>query len=162
MSLQPLIVGIGSHHGDDQLGWRVVQLLQQEQEDPPGLTTLCCDRSLFDWWHLASSAKQVIFVDALNVGLEPGQVRRLVINRGEQGAELSALSSHGIGLAQAIALGQQLDVLPAQVVIWGAQLTQSDAANPMSVTMEQAARRLANEILELEYGIRSSISMPPV
>jgi hydrogenase maturation protease len=116
-----LILGIGSPFGDDSLGWQAIdgliergleQMLtphevKMEKADRPGALLLERMRG-FDC---------VILIDALLGGYEPGRVRALNIEEIAQGDSL--LSGHGLGVAEALALGEVLGDLPGELHVLG-------------------------------------------
>jgi hydrogenase maturation protease len=117
------IIGIGSPFGDDQAGWLAIDNLQEEpwvkaqvaagiltlqKRDRPGM-------SLLEHLH---SYDHVILIDAvISARHAPGMLFKL------QSEELVLLefptSSHGFGIAEVLALGETLGLLPKQLDIWG-------------------------------------------
>ena len=118
------IIGIGSPFGDDQLGWKAVETIRRSgllDSVPQGrVSTHTCDRPGSGLLTLMEGARLVILVDAMRSGATPGTVRRLEKGDMEDGVRL--LSSHGFGVASALALGDVLGVLPCQWVCYGVEL----------------------------------------
>lgn len=119
-----LILGIGSPFGADTLGWGAVEALAQsglaeqfpglelhfEQSDRPGSRLLT----------LLGQAAAAIIIDAMHSGLPAGCVRRFVAD--ELTAESGLLSTHGFGIADALALGRTLGGLPGEIVVLGIEM----------------------------------------
>ncbi|SEA20972.1 hydrogenase maturation protease [Thiothrix caldifontis] len=121
--MKTAIIGIGSPFGDDQAGWLALDALQQEtwvkaQEAAGILTLQKLDRpgmSLLEHWH---GYDHVMLIDAvISTQHAPGMLFKL------QPEELALLefptSSHGFGIAEVLALGETLGLLPKQLDIWG-------------------------------------------
>lgn len=99
-----LIAGIGSPHGADRLGWAVIDALRA-QALPPSVKLLACSLPT-ELTPLLLSSARVIVVDALLGAGPAGAIHRL------RAAELPGtalrLSSHGVGLADAVLLASAL------------------------------------------------------
>jgi hydrogenase maturation protease len=141
------ILGIGSPFGDDQLGWKVVDHIRQQAHwNPHAVTFECLDRpgltllSYFDHRH-------VFLIDAVQSEQAPGTLHHL---EGEQiGTINPTLSSHGIGLAQSIALAQSLDRMPASLAFYGIEAhPQYFQSGTLSAQVRDAIPRLGQQITE--------------
>lgn len=115
------IIGIGSPFGDDQLGWHVADALKHscypDHLAPQQLTCIKTDRPGAGLVELMKGADLVILIDAMESGVSPGTVRRF---EGREIEDVTApLSSHGFGVASALALAQVLDDIPARVILYG-------------------------------------------
>ncbi len=122
-----LILGVGSPFGADRLGWRAVEQLQQtgladrfpaltlrfEQSDRPGSRLLM----------LLRDADVAVVIDAMRSGAAAGSVARFA--EGELTPDAGLFSTHGFGVAEALALGRQLGMLSAKVIVYGIE---ADAA----------------------------------
>lgn len=149
MSAGTLVVGLGSAHGDDQIGWRVA-------EDLAALSIpVRIARSpseLLDW---LGGVERLVVCDACqNLGA-PGDVLRLPWPDARLAA-LRSSGSHDMGLAEVLALAEQLGHLPKAVIIWCAQGEKRLPGSSLSPTGCAAVGRLVNEICrELEDGLPS-------
>jgi hydrogenase maturation protease len=142
------VIGVGSPHGGDSIGWRVLERLRDmartaDWKDQVRLSVL--DRPgvrLVEHWR---DAESVIVVDAMVSGARPGSVRRL------EGAELRALdaqwSSHGLGVADAVALAAALGSLPPRLVVFGSELPPE--ATPTGAAVSAAAHAVVQEVAKL-------------
>jgi len=132
------IVGLGSPFGDDRVGWRVIELLQEKL--PGNIDLVALDRpgaALINWMQGVS---WLILVDALSSGASPGSVVRL--DPGDLDAEPGRLSSHDLALHDTFRLANSLGCLPARIDIYGIEL--GDYRIPeMSDAAATAATKLA-------------------
>ncbi len=88
------VAGLGSPHGDDALGWRVARAVAARL----GTEAVLADGAARLLPALAA-ARRALVVDAA-AGLPPGAVREVTPEALRRGAPLS---SHGLGLAEALA-----------------------------------------------------------
>ena len=114
-----VVVGVGSPFAGDDLGWRAAAALREGGFAVPGHETeyVCSDRPGVGLLALMEGRELAILLDAMCSGAPPGSVRRL------RRAELARLpvqhSSHGLGVAEALALGERLDLLPPRLLLLG-------------------------------------------
>lgn len=112
-----LVIGIGNpERGDDAVGYEVVRLLR---ERPPADVELV---------HRAGEATAILndlegaevafLVDAAGCGAEPGRVHRFDVASRALPSGLVELSSHGLGLAQAVELARALGSLPRCCIVY--------------------------------------------
>ncbi len=117
---RPRIIGIGnSDRGDDGVGIWVANRIASA--DWPGVAVVSLDSAdgtaLLSAWQGADVA---YVVDAVHAELPAGSVVRMVVSPGQRiGATLRSLSSHGLGLQEAIDLGGALGMLPRRLVVYG-------------------------------------------
>jgi hydrogenase maturation protease len=117
-ALTALVVGVGSPHGDDRVGWEVIAELDAalRLEPCPGPVRTCaCDRPGAGLVALLRGAQRLVLVDAAYMpGDAAGALRWL---RPERVRASVAASSHGFGVGQALALAQALGELPRDVQV---------------------------------------------
>jgi hydrogenase maturation protease len=127
-----LVLGIGSPFGGDRLGWEAIDglielgltgqfpghLLVLEKSDRPG--TLLLERM--------GGFDSVILIDALTGGDEPGRVRCLSLDEFDRQASL--LSGHGLGVAEALALGEVLGGLPPRLLLLAIEMGTAEGCRP--------------------------------
>ena len=109
------IIGIGSPFGADQLGWRAIDLLKAE--DLPGCELIKLDRPGSDLIRHFDAAEAIVLIDAIQADRVPGNMRRL--DQTDLLAHSCLTSSHGIGVAEALELARQLDLLPEHLQLIG-------------------------------------------
>lgn len=116
------IIGIGSWSGDDRIGWDAVEAIASSGllRRFPGETveTCRCERP-GGLLALLRDLPAVILIDAMQSGAAAGTVRKLAVH--ELAPGLADLSSHGMGVAQCLALGQVLDLLPPVLLLYGVE-----------------------------------------
>jgi hydrogenase maturation protease len=98
------VIGVGSESPADDAGLRVARALAAGPL-PAHVAVACCERPLPDLLDALAGADAVIHVDAMRSGAAPGSVRRL---SREELASRPATSSHGFGVARALALAEAL------------------------------------------------------
>jgi hydrogenase maturation protease len=144
------VIGVGNAwRGDDAAGLMVAQRLRQENfpyveiAESPGTGT-----ALADAW---KDATRVIVVDAVVTGGPPGAIYRF--NAHDPAATFpvsSPASSHGLGVAEAVALGRLFQELPLVLIIYGIEgqnFALGDGLSPaVAAAIPEAARRIAEEI----------------
>ena len=122
------IVGVGSPHGDDRLGWVAAGELRRSTGlaalSPLTLTVAERDRPGMDLLRGLEGLTTLIVVDAVRTGLAAGTLHRLTGD--EIGRAAGTLSSHGFGLAEALELGRVMGCLPPRVVVFGLEIADTD------------------------------------
>jgi hydrogenase maturation protease len=139
------ILGIGSPSGDDQAGWLVVQAL--ENRLPPDIRIEQLDRPGSALIPLLEKADRAILVDAMQGGGQPGDICRFRNN--EWAAYRQGLSTHGLGLFDALMMARELGCLPRDIELYGIEigsvLPGSEPSEAIMIAAQQLADRIANE-----------------
>lgn len=114
MSLLHRIIGIGSPHGADRVGWLVAERLAARSDLDASVCSVVNPLELLD--HL-DGCESLIVIDACITGSEAGSVirlhwpdRRILSQRN--------LSSHGFGLGEALQLADQLGRMPKSFLLY--------------------------------------------
>ena len=147
MKNETLVVGLGSSHGDDGLGWRVAEQLAAHCRDP-GVTIrrALSPADILDW---LDEAERLIVCDACQDLGAPGRVHHWLWP--DDGlAEVRFGGSHDLGLWAALELAERLGLLPAEVSIWCAEGIAFGPGQPMSPPVQAAAAELV-ELLQMEW-----------
>lgn len=148
--LRTLIVGIGSPHGDDQIGWRVADSLRSAVSPEVEVREASTPSQLLDW---LDGVDRLIVCDAC-------QVRRrfpddltdstLSVHRWQwptlQVSMLRSAGSHSFGLPQVLQLAERLGRLPQEVIVFGIEGRQFDAFASLSPDVEKLIDQLVSEI----------------
>ena len=113
-----VVVGVGNLlRGDDAVGRLVARSLRTRK--PSGVEILECDGEatlLIDaWW----GSELTLVIDAVRCGAATGTVHRFDADRFDRLADAAGTSTHGLGLADAVAMARALDRLPGRLVIYG-------------------------------------------
>jgi hydrogenase maturation protease len=115
---QTLLIGVGNEfRNDDALGILVAREIRRR--NLPGVTIM--ERSgegtaLMDAW---AGAELVIVVDSIVSGKAPGVIHRLDAARDEIPRGFFHYSSHAFGVAEAVGMARELNLLPGRVIIYG-------------------------------------------
>jgi hydrogenase maturation protease len=135
-AMRTLIVGIGSPHGDDQLGWHVVdRLMDGPTRDQVQLRKAKSPADVLNW---LSDIDILIVCDACYGLGPPGIARRWTWPTDElPRAEWSG--THDLSLPQVLALAQRLGRLPSDVIIWGIEGSNRSVVDPLSDRVSVAA-----------------------
>ena len=144
------VIGVGNAwRGDDAVGLLVARrlredpLLQAEIVECRGTVT-----AVREAW---KDSAGVIVVDAVVSGSRPGAIHRFNALGAGVPAELSrSPSSHGWGVAEALALGQVLHELPPWLIIYGIEGQNfgpgQEVSQEVAGAIPEAARRIRREI----------------
>ena len=145
-----MIVGLGSAHGDDQIGWRVAERLAARNADAPvSIRIGCSPGELLDW---LDGVDHLIVCDACQGLGAPGAIRRWRWPDA-QFAAIFGSGSHDLGLAEVLALADQLRRLPKEVMVWAAEGETPVPNAPLSSSGQMAVDRLVDEISQ-ELGLK--------
>ncbi len=149
------VVGVGNRYrGDDGAGLAAAQRLGETANVPVTLLDAIGDgTALLEAWREADT---VIVLDAMRSGAAPGTVRRLGGDEDTPAAVAAALSAgrgaggstHGLGVADAIALGDALGRLPRRLVLIGIEGARFDTGGALSPEVERAIDRAVSFGLE--------------
>jgi hydrogenase maturation protease len=166
MTAQPgrqLVIGIGNDdRGDDAVGLAVVRGLRGRV--PGGVELLEQDGEASRLLELLAAADSAFLVDAAVSGAPPGTIRRLDPVAMELPRALFAVSSHGLGLADAIELGRALGSLPRRLTVYAIEGADFSPGAPLSPAVAAAGIEVEGRLLEeLEavFGQRPKIEARP-
>jgi hydrogenase maturation protease len=106
------VVGLGSPHGSDAVGWLVIERLRRQAGLRADLVTATPDR-LTD---LARDCRRLVVVDACRGELATGEILRLEWPD-PRIDQWPALSTHGFGAGEALRLAEALGWLPPRIVL---------------------------------------------
>jgi len=136
------ILGIGSPSGDDQAGWLTVDALADhgvyagdelviDKLDRPGAHLIS----------LLENADWVILVDAMQSGGPPGRIQRFDQNAWPD--YMHGLSSHGLGVLDALLLARELGSLPSRIDLYGIEIDSASPGENAGGEIQAAACQLA-------------------
>ena len=144
------VIGVGNEwRGDDAAGLLVARRLKAEARPQVEIVeTRDTVTAVLEAW---KDAAGVIVVDAVVSGGAPGTIYRFDAHGDAMPLELSRLpSSHGWGVAEALALGQVLRELPPRLIIYGIEGKSFGPGQEVSLevaaAIPEAARRIQAEI----------------
>ena len=145
MTGRVLVVGLGNpDRGDDGAGAAVVErLIGGRVPDGVSLTTRADDllAMLGEW----SGLDALICVDAAASSGAPGRIHRFNLADSTLPREFSApASSHALGLADALAMGKVLGLLPPAVIVFAIEGETFETGAAMSEAVESAINEAAD------------------
>jgi hydrogenase maturation protease len=130
-----LLVGIGSPHGDDQLGWLVVDRVAAcVKHDHLEIRRAASPTDLLDW---LQDVERLVICDACRGLGRVGEVRRWNWPTSELPA-LAWSGTHDLSLPAVLMLAQRLGRLPEQVVVWAIEAAASSATETPSAAQSAA------------------------
>ncbi|GAA1510017.1 hydrogenase maturation protease [Sphaerisporangium rubeum] len=142
MRADRVVIGVGGDsRGDDAAGLEVVRLLRGRLPPSVALT-----ESPGDPMHLVTTwrgARLAIVVDAVSSGAVPGTVHH---DARPGPAPAWRASSHALGLADAIALGEALGSLPDELVVFGVEGGDFGVDAPVTPPVRAAIRATAEAV----------------
>ncbi|REK10263.1 MAG: hypothetical protein DWQ37_16805 [Planctomycetota bacterium] len=139
---QTLVVGIGSSHGDDRVGWEIADAVLERVDGRAEVRRARKPADLLDWLEGIASLE---VCDAVAGEIGPGCVRSWVWPAAEI-AGVPFAGSHDLSLVATLALAEQLGRLPAHVRIWGVGVHRVQAWSPMSPAVAAAVDRAVEQI----------------
>ena len=140
------VIGLGSPHGDDQLGWQVISYLEKDQT-----FSACC----FQVTHpleiidLIQEKRGVIVVDACRSGSLPGSVHRLVWPDSRIEG-MTSISSHGINVSESVRLAEQLGRIP-EIVVFGVEIDEIRIGHELSTLAMGRVPAITRQIMQEAY-----------
>jgi hydrogenase maturation protease len=135
------VIGIGSAHGQDAIGWRIVECLSRLE-----ITDVACTlaRSPSEILDRCGEVDALYLVDAC-IGPNSGRLHRLQWPD-EQLVALRWTSTHGVDIPGALQLATELGILPASVTIWVIECEGDVAEGSWSHELRQGVEYAANQI----------------
>jgi hydrogenase maturation protease len=156
------IWGLGSDHGDDRIGWAVVETLVGDAVCGPYVRTARApwDLLLDDPW-----PRRMIVVDAAQLGRAAGAIVETTLGSHAFGATFrvgdaasqvtthvlrsSRGSSHGAGLAEILELARQLGRSVDELVLLAVEIQQCEPGSGLSDPARHALPRVVRRVREL-------------
>ncbi len=111
------VIGVGSPFGDDAAGLRVAESLAAD-----GVEAVACARPL-ERLDALDGVEAAVLVDATRSGRAPGTVHEPAL---EELREARPLSSHGVGVREALELARALGCAPKRLAIVGIEAERTE------------------------------------
>jgi len=141
--------------GDDAVGPIVIDRLVGRLPEPVALVESVGDAThLLDTWR---DARLAVIVDAVVSGGVPGAVHRIDGKAGFPSSWRSA-STHLIGVVEAVELGDAVDMLPDELIVFGVEIDRVEAGVTLSKEVAAAAEQVADLVVEEIAVLRGSES----
>jgi hydrogenase maturation protease len=145
------VLALGNpERGDDGAGPAVARRLRERLGDGTALRRIDLRRVGGEVTEILAAwegAERVIAIDAVRTGAPPGTIHRFE-DTDLPGDLKSSPSSHGLGLAHAVALGRTLGRLPASLAIYGIEACSFEPGAPLHPEVERAVEHLTRELVE--------------
>ncbi|MCB1496280.1 MAG: hydrogenase maturation protease [Bauldia sp.] len=144
-----MIVGIGNpDRGDDAVGRLVARRLRAMVG--PGVAVVEHDGEAASLLDRLAGARTAFLIDACVSGAPPGTARR--IDLGTDAGILPdlqfGLSTHGFGLAEAIALGRALGSLPPRAIVYAIEAGSFETGGGLTRAVADAVGTVAKQVAE--------------
>jgi hydrogenase maturation protease len=133
-----VVAGVGSPFGDNQAGWRLVEMLERRPEVPARLIKVHEARQLVD---ALDGCDKLIIVDACRGVCRIGAVTRLVWPD-PRIARRHSHFTHGVNVYDALRLAEQLGRLPADVELYGIEVDECEPGRAMCFEVMQIVAEL--------------------
>ncbi len=137
---------------DDALGLRVVERLAEAGLLDPAIDLVLVDGEptrLVDAWRGRPVA---MVVDAMKAGTEPGTIHRVEVGVDRLPDWMGSHSTHGAGVAEAVALAEVLGALPGRLVVYGVEVEDvsfGETLTPaVSASVGPLIEKLAHELAQ--------------
>ncbi len=145
-----IVIGIGNpDRGDDAVGRAVAQSLQGRL--PPGVAIVEQDGEATSLMACFEGVRTAYLIDACaSSAALPGSVQRFDVSAAPLPQGAFNLSTHGLGLADAIELARALGQLPRRCIVYAIEIGSVEAGDPLSPPVAAAVgtvgERLCAEI----------------
>ncbi len=145
-----LIVGVGNEfRSDDGVGPAAALRLRKRL---PTVAIEVCDGQAAHLLTRWTRADTVILIDAMCSGAEPGTVRRFEVPPDTIAAPCHLASTHGVGLAEAVALGAALDRLPRRLILYAVEGATFREGIGLSAEVEHAINTVVERVIQEAAG----------
>jgi len=163
MAIVRVIACGNPHAADDAAGVVAVAAARSALESIPGVEVVP-QASPLEVFHLLEGAEAVVVVDAIRTpaaGRAPGTiVRAEAAPRGLPAEIRSSLSSHGLGIAEAVGLAAAIGPAP-RVVVLGVEAAEATAGGALSSPVERAVPELTRRIVAEARGLAGRADRAP-
>lgn len=146
------VIAVGNEYrGDDGIGRAVAR--EVAKLDLPGVVVTWCDgepAALLDAW---SGVDLAVVVDAVLCDpATPGRIRRTTIDTAPVGTHV--MSSHALGVPDALLLGRALGRTPRELVVVAVEAARFDfglgLSDPVAAAVPQVVRTVLTELRRLD------------
>ncbi|MDH5546594.1 MAG: hydrogenase maturation protease [Gammaproteobacteria bacterium] len=148
--MKTLIVGLGSPHGDDRVGWQVIDVLAESGFALENRRLFRSNATAMDWIAEIKDSQQIVFVDGVKGRGKIGEV--VVLTEDELPNENLAGSSHAISFAESVALMRKLFSLSIPIHFVGVEIGDSIPFSGVSVDVAQAIPSMVSAVEKLSKG----------
>lgn len=149
--MRAVVLGVGNpFRKDDGAGPAVTRRLDGRL--PEGVTIAAVPGSAAEILSAFAGAARAILVDATSSGAPPGTLQRWDAAAGPLPAALAGVSSHGLGVAEAVELARALRQLPPSLMVYGiegADFGMGEGLTPaVAAAVEKVAEGVVGEMID--------------
>ena len=147
MTLPTLVIGIGNDfRGDDAAGLIAARTLREKHLSNVAIIEQNGDgANLMEVWE---GAETVILIDAVSSGGQAGTIHRIDANRDVILAGLFGISSHLLGVGEAVELARALGELPPRLIIYGIEGANYRIGEELSPAVASQLPTLVQQIVQ--------------
>ena len=146
-----VVAGVGSPFGDDQAGWRLVEMLERCPNVPAQLWKIEDATKLLD---ALDGCGRLIIVDACRGVCQVGAVTRLKWPD-PRISKRHTHSTHGVGVFDVLRLADSLRRLPSEVVIYGIEVGDCEPGREICPevlrTLAKLEAVISSELCEVDH-----------
>ncbi len=160
MAARLTVIGVGNaSRRDDGAGLLAARGVRARLATAPGADAVdireCAGEAtaLMDAW---TDCDQVIIVDAVYSGADPGTIHRLDAHSESVPHSFLRASSHSFGVAEAIELARVLGKLPRRVVVYGVEGREFGYGDELSAAARAAVARAVEKIVKEIHILRGA------
>jgi len=140
-----IVIGIGNpDRGDDAAGRAVARRLRRML--PPTIRIDEHDGEATALLARLEGAETAYLIDACASSAPAGTVQRFDVANAPLPQETFAMSTHGLGLAEAIEIGRALGQLPARCVVYAIEVGSTAPGEPLSPPVAAAIKTVAKRV----------------
>ncbi|MFZ1802526.1 MAG: hydrogenase maturation protease [Nitrospira sp.] len=141
------IIGLGNGmRGDDAVGLLAARRIRQEVGDC--VEVIEAEMAGVDLIDLMKGAHSVMLIDAARSRQAPGTIHRLDASACPIGSQMFPRSSHALGTVDALELARAMGVLPATVIVYGVEVDNTEAGQPLSPLVATALDEVVARIVQ--------------
>lgn len=143
---QTLCVGIGSPHGDDQIGWLIVDRIAELRFQGVTARRALSPADLLDW---LGNFSRLVVCDACRGTGRVGSIHRWVWPNTVI-ETMPATNSHAFGLSSVLRLAENLGCLPSEVIVWAIEVSDTAKHNgpsdPVTIVLPDVLQRIQRDL----------------
>lgn len=142
-----IIVGVGNpYRGDDKAGWEVIDRLEKKVHETIHLAKKGGD--FCDLLEIFSAYKNVYLIDACQGKNLGDRYIRIDAKQSKIPLDANQASTHGLGVAQAIALAENLKILPEKLIIYALPGKRYSISDNISSHMDKMIDEVIEQLLK--------------
>jgi len=146
--MKTILIGLGNILMQDEgIGVHAVKVIEARFEIPPELEIVDGGTAGLDLLPFFEGRDRVLLVDAVDFGEEPGFIGELSNDAIPARFGKNKASLHHVGLAEVLALGQLLEVLPPEIHLIGIQPLSFDPGLELTETLQERFDALIARVL---------------